>query len=156
MAANCGKSTSPDHSPETRQISKNELVSDNTVPLDRLHAIIDKMSIEAAPGEHIGKNKRKKSSAKEKEKEDFPEDFGLQEEETRDPEASTLVKEALITTGKLWARKQRSQDAEPNIDVRNSLLSKKSMKSYEKDTKPITQTKKLAKRRSTKKTRHDI
>ena len=148
MAANCGKSTSPDNAAadDDQDLSKMMLVPDNNVPLERVHAIIDNMSSEKTPGEPAASHKKKQPS---QQKMDFPEDFNEDEEESRDPEASTLVKEALVTTGKLWCRKHWSQDAEPDMDVRHSMLSTSTMTSIQKKAQHATKEK--GKRKSPRK-----
>ncbi len=146
MAANCGKSTTRENpsADDEHDMSKKLLVPDNSVPLSRVHAIIDNMSSEKMPGDTAaGKRKKKKATATE----DFPEDFNDDEMDCADPEASTPVKEALVTTGKLWNRQHWSQDAEPNMDVRSTMLSASAMATLSGSAQPADKQQNQGKKR---------
>ena len=152
MAASCGKSTSRDNTTadDEKDMWKMLPVPDNTVGLSRVHTIIDNMSLEKDPADNASACKKKRPS---KSAEEFPEDFNEDDEECGDPEASTLVKEALVTTGKLWSRKQWSAEAEPNMDVRNSLLSSSATASLQKNVQQPGNVPTKCKKRTKKKTR---
>ena len=141
MAACCGRSTNrdaDDEEDETRNVTRMD-VPDNDVSLQKIHQIIDGMSKEEEPQV----TKRKGRSVKE-----FPDD-AVEDETPADPEASSLIKKALVATGKLWRRQDRTLDAWQNADIRHSSLDDRTLRALNDKAQAQTKKKTRKKKRKT-------
>ena len=105
IAACCGRSA--DHGAddgEDADISaKDHAVPDNEMSLQRIHALIDGMS--RAEDEESRKAQSQKQTPAE-----FPADHPA-DDVPEDPNLSSAVKDALVTTGKLWTRERGPEAA---------------------------------------------
>ena len=125
LAACCGRSSTRDEDDSELDAKRQSslLIPDNNVSLERIHSIIDGMSSEdAAPKPH------KATSAKK----DFPEDGPEEEMAAEDPNVSTLVKEALVMTGKLWKRKTGEEAVWNHSDKSHANLSQATLSALAK------------------------
>ena len=126
MAACCGRSTDTGTDELEENAKESGEVPDNDLSLQRTHAIIDGMSKE----EEETTSGRKKIKGTQ----DSPADVA-EDDVPEDPNVSSAVKDALITTGQLWRRETGDAAVWAGNDRRHSSLEDKTLKALSKTDK---------------------